>query len=41
LVTAGLEKFFEQVGKQATDPYVPPPFEEEDIDEPFKGVGKG
>jgi hypothetical protein len=33
LVPARLEKFFEEVGKQATDPYVPPPIEEEDIEE--------
>jgi len=32
IVPAGLEKFFEEVGKPATDPSSPPPFEEEDIE---------
>ncbi len=32
MVPAGLEKFFEEVGKPATDQSSPPPFEEEDID---------
>ena len=32
MVPAGLEKFFEEVGKPGTDPSSPPPFEEEDID---------
>lgn len=30
MVPAGLEKFFEEVGKPGTDPSSPPPFEEED-----------
>ena len=33
MVPGGLEKFFEEVGKPATDLSCPPPFEEEDIDE--------
>ena len=32
IVPAGLEKFFEKVGKPGTDPSSPPPFEEADID---------
>jgi quercetin dioxygenase-like cupin family protein len=32
MVPAGLEKFFEEVGKPGTDPSSPPPFEEEDLD---------
>ncbi len=32
MVPAGVEKFFEEVGKPASDPSSPPPFEEEDID---------
>jgi quercetin dioxygenase-like cupin family protein len=32
MVPAGLEKFFEEVGKLATNLSSPPPFEEEDID---------
>ena len=32
MVPAGLEKFFEEVGKPGTDLSSPPPFEEEDID---------
>jgi hypothetical protein len=32
MVPAGLEKFFEEVGKLGTDLSSPPPFEEEDID---------
>jgi mannose-6-phosphate isomerase-like protein (cupin superfamily) len=32
MVPAGVEKFFEEVGKPATDVSSPPPFEEEDID---------
>ena len=33
MVPGGLEKFFEEVGKPATDLSFPPPFKEEDIDE--------
>lgn len=33
MVPGGLEKFFEEVGKTATDLSTPPPFGEEDIDE--------
>jgi quercetin dioxygenase-like cupin family protein len=29
IVPAGLEKFFEEVGKPGTDPFSPPPFEED------------
>ena len=32
MVPAGLERFFEEVGKPGTDLSSPPPFEEEDID---------
>ena len=32
IVPAGLEKFFEEVGKPGTDLSSPPPFEEEDIE---------
>ncbi len=32
MVPAGLEKFFEEVGKPGTDPSSPPPFGEEDLD---------
>jgi glyoxylate utilization-related uncharacterized protein len=32
LVPAGLEKYFEEVGKPGSDISSPPPFEEEDID---------
>ena len=32
MVPAGLEKFFEVVGKTAKDPSSPPPFEEEDVE---------
>lgn len=32
LVPAGLERFFEQVGKPGTDLAAPPPFDDEDID---------
>ncbi len=32
MVPAGLERFFYEVGKPATDPSSPPPFEEEDIE---------
>jgi quercetin dioxygenase-like cupin family protein len=32
LVSAGLEKFFEEVGKPGSDLSSPPPFEEEDIE---------
>jgi quercetin dioxygenase-like cupin family protein len=32
MVPAGLEKFFEEVGKPGSDVSSPPPFEEEDID---------
>jgi hypothetical protein len=32
-VPAGLEKFFEEVGKPGSDVSSPPPFEEEDIKE--------
>jgi hypothetical protein len=32
MVPAGLEKFFEEVGKPGTDLSSPPPFEEVDID---------
>ncbi len=32
MVPAGLEKFFEEVGKPGTDLSSPPPFKEEDID---------
>ena len=32
MVPAGLEKFFEKVGKPGTDLSSPPPLEEEDID---------
>lgn len=32
MVPAGLEKFFEEVGKPGTDPSSPPPFEQADID---------
>jgi len=32
-VPAGLEKFFEEVGKPGSDVSSPPPFEEEDIEE--------
>ncbi len=32
MVPAGLEKFFEEVGKPGTDLSSPPPFEEEDIE---------
>jgi hypothetical protein len=32
MVPAGLEKFFEEVGKPGTDPSSPSPFEEEDLD---------
>jgi mannose-6-phosphate isomerase-like protein (cupin superfamily) len=32
MVPAGVEKFFEEVGKPATDPSSPPPFGEEDIE---------
>jgi quercetin dioxygenase-like cupin family protein len=32
MVPAGLEKFFEEVGKPGTDLSSPPPFEEEDLD---------
>lgn len=31
MVPAGLEKFFEEVGKPGTDPSSPPPFGEEDV----------
>ena len=33
MVPGGLEKFFEEVSKTATDLSTPPPFGEEDIDE--------
>ena len=33
MVPSGLERFFEEVGKPATDRSSPPPFGEEDIDE--------
>lgn len=33
MVPAGLEKFFEEVGKAGSDATSPPPFEQEDIDE--------
>ncbi len=33
MVPAGLEKFFEEVGKPGSDATSPPPFEQEDIDE--------
>ena len=33
MVPAGLEKFFEEVGKPGSDASSPPPFEQEDIDE--------
>jgi hypothetical protein len=32
MVPAGLEKYFEEVGKPGSDVSSPPPFEEEDID---------
>ncbi len=32
MVPAGLEKFFEEVGKPGTDPSSPPPFGEEDVE---------
>lgn len=32
MVPAGLEGFFEEVGKPATDPSSPPPFAEEDVE---------
>jgi len=32
VVPAGLEGFFEEVGKPGTDPSSPPPFEEEDLE---------
>ena len=32
IVPAGLEKFFEEVGKPGTDLSSPPPFEEEDLE---------
>jgi hypothetical protein len=32
IVPAGLEKFFEEVGKPGTDPSSPPPFGEEDVE---------
>lgn len=32
MVPAGLEKFFEAVGKPGTDPHSPPPFGEEDLE---------
>jgi hypothetical protein len=32
IVPAGLEKFFEEVGKPGSDASSPPPFEEEDIE---------
>jgi len=32
MVPTGVEKLFEEVGKPATDPFSPPPFEEEDIE---------
>jgi preprotein translocase subunit Sec61beta len=33
MVPAGVEKFFEEVGKPVIDPSSPPSFEEEDLDE--------
>ena len=32
MVPAGLEKFFEEVGKPGTDLFTPPPFGEEDVE---------
>jgi mannose-6-phosphate isomerase-like protein (cupin superfamily) len=32
MVPAGLERFFEEVGKPGTDPSTPPPFGEEDVE---------
>lgn len=32
MVPAGLERFFEEVGKPPTDSHSPPPFEEEDVE---------
>ena len=32
MVPAGLEKFFEEVGKPGTDLSIPPPFGEEDVE---------
>ena len=40
IVPAGLERFFEEVGKTGTDPASPPPFEEEDIDKLLAAASK-